>query len=102
MRSIGIDVDRDFCEVAIAEGGSVRTAGRVATEPQALALLARWLGPDDEVAIQGDGQRGGDRADHRAACAAGGAGQPEGGARAGAARKRRTASMRRCWRGFWP
>src|SRR3954465_1894532 len=52
MRSIGIDVHRDFCEVAIAEGGSVRTAGRVASEPQALALLARSLGPDDEVAIE--------------------------------------------------
>src|SRR3954464_2677850 len=52
MRSIGIDVHRDFCEVAIAEGGSVRTAGRVATEPEALALLARSLGPDDEVAIE--------------------------------------------------
>src|SRR3954452_22997159 len=52
MRSIGIDVHRDFCEVAIAEGGSVRTAGRVASEPEALALLARSLGPDEEVAIE--------------------------------------------------
>src|SRR3954453_2724773 len=52
MRSIGIDVHRDFCEVAIAEGGSVRTAGRVATEPQALELLASSLCPDDEVAIE--------------------------------------------------
>src|SRR5215210_6103015 len=52
MRSIGIDVHRDFCEVAIAEGGSVRTAGRVATEPEALELLASSLCPDDEVAIE--------------------------------------------------
>ena len=43
MRSIGIDVHRDFCEVAIAEGGSVRMAGRVTTEPEALELLARSL-----------------------------------------------------------
>jgi transposase len=52
MRRIGIDVHRDVCEVAIAEGGSVRTAGRVASEPRALGLLARWVGPDDEVAIE--------------------------------------------------
>ena len=29
MRFIGLDVHRDFCEVAIAEGGEVRAAGRV-------------------------------------------------------------------------
>jgi hypothetical protein len=27
VRSIGMDVHRDFCEIAIAEGGSVRSAG---------------------------------------------------------------------------
>jgi hypothetical protein len=32
MRLIGLDVDRDFCEVAIAEGGVVRLAGRVQSE----------------------------------------------------------------------
>jgi len=41
MRFIGLDVHRDFCEVAIAEGGKVRLAGRVQTEPSALALFAR-------------------------------------------------------------
>jgi transposase len=52
MRSIGMDVHRDFCEIAIAEGGSVRTAGRIATEPGALALFARSLVSTDEVAIE--------------------------------------------------
>ena len=28
MRFIGLDVHRDFCEVAIAEGGELRAAGR--------------------------------------------------------------------------
>jgi hypothetical protein len=32
MRFIGLDVHRDFCEVAIAEAGGVRLAGRVQTE----------------------------------------------------------------------
>src|SRR4051812_32704130 len=52
VRSIGMDVHRDFCEVAIAEGGSVRVAGRVATEPEALELFARSLCESDEVAIE--------------------------------------------------
>lgn len=52
MRSIGMDVHRDFCEIAIAEGGSVRAAGRVATEPAALALFAQSLIESDEVAIE--------------------------------------------------
>jgi transposase len=52
VRSIGIDVHRDFCEVAIAEGGAVRTAGRVATNPEALELFAQSLVPTDEVALE--------------------------------------------------
>jgi transposase len=52
MRFIGLDVHRDFCEVAIAEGGEVRLAGRVRTEPAALALFAQSLGGADEVALE--------------------------------------------------
>jgi transposase len=52
MRFIGLDVHRDFCEVAIAEAGEVRLAGRVRTEPEALALFAQSLGGDDEVALE--------------------------------------------------
>ncbi|MCA1680458.1 MAG: IS110 family transposase [Actinobacteria bacterium] len=52
MRSIGMDVHRDFCEIAIADGGGVRTAGRITTEPQALALFAGSLVDTDEVAIE--------------------------------------------------
>jgi transposase len=55
MRFIGLDVHRDFCEVAIAEGGGVRLAGRVQTEPAALTLFAQSLGGDDEVALEARG-----------------------------------------------
>jgi transposase len=55
MRFIGLDVHRDFCEVAIAEGGAVRLAGRVQTEPAALGLFAQSLGGDDEVALEATG-----------------------------------------------
>src|SRR3954454_12746025 len=46
-RSIGLDVHRDFCEVAIADGGRARAAGRVATTPEALELFATSLGATD-------------------------------------------------------
>jgi transposase len=55
MRFIGFDVHRDFCEVAIAEAGVVRLAGRVQTEPAALELFAQSLGGDDEVALEATG-----------------------------------------------
>jgi transposase len=55
MRWIGLDVDRDFCEVAIVERGQVRLAGRVKTEPQALTLFAQSLASDDEVALEATG-----------------------------------------------
>src|SRR6266581_1640859 len=55
MRFIGLDVDRDFCEVAIADGGRVRLAGRVQTEPAALALFAQSLSVEDEVALEATG-----------------------------------------------
>jgi transposase len=55
MRCIGLDVHRDFCEVAIAEGGELRLAGRVQTEPEALALFAQSLRVDDQVALEATG-----------------------------------------------
>ena len=55
MRLIGLDVHRDFCEVAIAEGGAVRLAGRVRTEPAALELFAESLGGGDQVALEATG-----------------------------------------------
>ena len=52
MRFIGLDVHRDFCEVAIAEDGELRSAGRIATVPETLGLFAASLGPRDRVALE--------------------------------------------------
>ncbi|HYY21586.1 MAG TPA: transposase, partial [Thermoleophilaceae bacterium] len=52
MRDIGLDVHRDFCEVAIAEDGELRSAGRIETTPEALELFAESLGSDDRVALE--------------------------------------------------
>ena len=51
-RAIGLDVHRDFCEVAIAEAGVVRSAGRVETTPERLELFAASLGRQDRVALE--------------------------------------------------
>jgi transposase len=55
MRFIALDVHRDFCEVAIAEGGRLRRAGRVETTPAALELFAQSLAEDDQVALEATG-----------------------------------------------
>ena len=52
MRAIGLDVHRGFCEVAVVEGGEVRSAGRVDTTPEALELFAQSLGPEDRVVLE--------------------------------------------------
>src|SRR6266508_5422162 len=51
-RCIGLDVHREFAEVAIWEQGVVRLAGRIETTPEALSLFAESLCAYDEVAIE--------------------------------------------------
>jgi transposase len=55
MRFVGLDVHRDFCEVALVEQGQVRSTGRVPTTPEALTLFAQSLGPDAHVALEATG-----------------------------------------------
>jgi hypothetical protein len=71
VRAFGLDVHRDFCEVAIAENDTVRSAGRIPTpraprsgcSPRALLRLRRRAleatsGADRIVAVlQGQGVR---------------------------------------------
>ena len=52
MRGFGLDVHRDFCEVAIAEGSEVRSAGKVPTRVPALELFAESLVASDVVALE--------------------------------------------------
>jgi len=47
-----LDVHRDFCEVAVAEGGTIRSAGRIATRVDSLALFAQSLVASDVVALE--------------------------------------------------
>jgi hypothetical protein len=52
VRAIGLDVHLEFCEVAIAEDGEVRSAGRIETKPEQIELLAQSLGKHDWVALE--------------------------------------------------
>ena len=52
MRWFGLDVHRDFCEVAVADVDGVRSAGRIATRVPSLELFAQSLAGDDLVALE--------------------------------------------------
>jgi hypothetical protein len=51
-RCFGLDVHREFAEVAIWQEGSVRSAGQIKTTPKALRLFAGSLCKTDQVAIE--------------------------------------------------
>jgi len=55
LRYIGLDIHRDFCEVAISEGGPARSAGRVESDPERLELFAQSLAPSDRVVLESTG-----------------------------------------------
>jgi transposase len=52
VRGFGLDVHRDFCEVAIAERGTVTSAGRIRTRVGSLELFAQSLVAGDVVALE--------------------------------------------------
>src|SRR5579859_2579798 len=51
-RAIGLDVHREFCEVAICEDGEVRSGGRVPATPDGITALAESLLASDRVALE--------------------------------------------------
>jgi transposase len=54
-RSIGLDVHRDFCEVAAVTAGKVAHWPRVSARPKPLLEFAEQLRPDDRVALEATG-----------------------------------------------
>lgn len=55
MRFIGLDIHRDFCEVAISEGSKARSAGRVSTDRDTLTIFGQSLASDDKVIVESTG-----------------------------------------------
>jgi hypothetical protein len=52
VRFVGVDIHREFAEVAVLEDGVVRGGGRVEATPEGIRVLADSLAPDDQVAIE--------------------------------------------------
>lgn len=52
MRFIGLDVHRDFCEVALVQDGRLRSVGQIMTAPAELEVFAQSLARDDVVAME--------------------------------------------------
>jgi transposase len=51
-RAVGLDVHREFCEIAICEDGETRSAGRVPAIPEGIRALADSLERSDRVALE--------------------------------------------------
>ena len=51
-RAIGLDLHRDFCEIAICEEGQTYGAGRVAMTAEGIEALADSLLPTDRVVME--------------------------------------------------
>ena len=51
-RCVGLDVHREFAQVAIWQDGKVAQAGTFATTPEGVREFAAGLGPADEVALR--------------------------------------------------
>lgn len=51
-RAIGLDVHRDFCQVAVCDSGVVRSGGRVASTPGGLKVPIESLEPSDRVVLE--------------------------------------------------
>src|SRR5689334_10168676 len=55
VRFIGMDVHREFAQLAVVEDSVLRDEGRIGVTPQALREWAVGLRPDDEVALEATG-----------------------------------------------
>ena len=55
MRYIGMDVHREFAQIAVVEDGLVRDEGRIGVTPAALREWAGSLRLDDQVALEATG-----------------------------------------------
>jgi len=55
VRYIGMDVHREFAQLAVLEGGLVRDEGRIGVTPEALRAWAGGLRADDQVALEATG-----------------------------------------------
>ena len=51
-RAVGLDLHRDFCEIAICEKGVTHSAGRVPMTPEGIEALVDSLLPTDRMVME--------------------------------------------------
>jgi transposase len=55
VRYIGMDVHREFAQLAVLEDGRLRDEGKIGVTPEALRAWAEGLHSDDQVALEATG-----------------------------------------------
>jgi transposase len=55
VRFIGLDVHKDFCEVAVVEDHASWSGPRVRSTPEDLEVFGQSLGPEDQVVLEATG-----------------------------------------------
>ncbi len=55
MRFIGLDVHKDFCEVAVVEDHACWSGPRVRSTPEDLEVFTQSLGRKDQVVLEATG-----------------------------------------------
>jgi hypothetical protein len=55
VRHIGMDVHREFAQLAVLEDGLIRDEGKIGVTPEALRAWADGLRADDQVALEATG-----------------------------------------------
>src|SRR5438034_11537555 len=55
VRYIGMDVHREFAQLAVLKDGRLRDEGKIGVTPEALRAWADGLHPDDQVALEATG-----------------------------------------------
>jgi len=55
VRFIGLDVHKDFCEVAVVEDHACWSGPRVRSTPEDLEVFGQSLGPEDQVVLEATG-----------------------------------------------
>jgi transposase len=55
VRYIGMDVHREFAQLAVLEDGRLRDEGKIGVTPEALRAWADGLHPDDQVTLEATG-----------------------------------------------
>jgi transposase len=58
VRCVGMDVHREFAQLAVLEDGLLHDEGKIGVTPEALRPGLMGCDPDDQIALEATGNRG--------------------------------------------